>query len=259
VRGQELLAAGVALALSACSSQHGAPTPGVPPFRAGSVFVCSGLYPYPAYENGHLFYPPGRPATPPPLARPARCFATAVQARSAGYRQAPIPPGIVTVGPIYLMPTGPSLVVRCRDAARRTGLTIPCPGLLPGSAALADFYPQRGSFVMTLNFGGPPGSRGIPNGPSNHIFVFALRPRYLGTFGGCPSRRVMGHASVRGDPGVLLACASGSEDMNAGHVVFRWTHGGAVDEVSVHNPTTVNRRIVEDVAASVRYIAPPHR
>jgi hypothetical protein len=189
------------------------------------------------------------------MVRPARCFITEAQARSAGYRPAPLPAGDVAVGPIFLTPPGPLLEVRCRDGARRTGFAIPCPGLLPSGGDLAGVYPARGSFVLLWNFGGPRGYKGIPTGSSNHLFVFALSGRVSQQdFGGCPAQKLLARTTVRGHAAELLACAAGSENMNAGHVVIRWRERGVVYEVSLHNPTNVNRRIAEAVASSVRLV-----
>ena len=252
---RRLSAALVVLALSACGGSHPAAPPGAAPFRAGRVFLCPGVS-FPGYERRHLFYPPRFPATPPATVRPTRCFVTTEQARAAGYRPAPLPSKDVAVGPIYLVPAEPFLEIRCRHAAARVGFAVPCPGLLPSAGTVAGIYPDKGSFVMEWDFGGPSGYKGIPSGSSNHMFFMAARgelsPTGRNSFAGCPSQRELGRTPVRGHQGVVYACASGSDFMNSGHVLVRWREGGVVYEVSLHSPTAVNRTIAEKVAASIR-------
>ncbi len=262
------------LLMTACAGSSPAPTPSAhestspgrvavptaPPFKAGRTFECPGGFEYPGYAD-HLFYPPGHPAIPAGTIRPVECFVTAGDARTAGYRLAPLPPSDREIGGIYLVPASHAVTERCRRAARRAGFSVPCPGFVPSTGSLAGVFARRGSFEFEWDFAGPPGYVGIPGGaPSNHLFIIAARGGMV--FGGmnefamCPGAVNFGKTRVLGMPATLLACVAGGSGLNSGHIVVRWRTGGVTYEVSLHNPSKVNQRLAVTIARSVGLASP---
>ncbi len=100
------------------------PTPaGQPPeVIASDAFLCPPGYAFGAY--GSLFYPPTYPSPPPPSARPARCYPSAVEAEAGGYALAPTPEGDLQIGLVYLVPTDHAFLAVCRAAGARLGFPV---------------------------------------------------------------------------------------------------------------------------------------
>jgi hypothetical protein len=103
------------------------------PYRVAGGYRCPLGRPVLAMADGHS-YPPGHPTRPPQDARAIACYQTLDEAAAAGYRPAPLPPGALVIGGVYLAPTDRAFRARCRLAADRLGFVVPCPGLLPTSA-----------------------------------------------------------------------------------------------------------------------------
>jgi hypothetical protein len=113
------------------------------PYRIGNTVQCPPNWPVLATAN-HTSYPAGHPATPPPSATAVACYHTAAQAAGAGYPPAPLPPGMLEVGGVYLTPTIRAFRASCQRVADRLGFAIPCPGLLPKTRARSPRQPCTG-------------------------------------------------------------------------------------------------------------------
>jgi hypothetical protein len=109
------------------------------PHRIAGKVDCPPAWPVLAMSN-HASYPAGHPARPPASATPVACYQTAAQAASAGYAPAPLPPGALEVGGVYLTPPSRRFQASCQPVADRLGFAVPCPGLLPTS--VPDTAPQ---------------------------------------------------------------------------------------------------------------------
>lgn len=139
--------------------QLGDPPLGVAKGRAAGTFVC--LKPIRAFAENRLFFPPGHPRSPSDAVRPSRCFSSAEEARTSGYRRAPLPPGWEDLGGIFLAPATSYQSTRCRDAAGALGFPVPCPTLVPswgddlgcpraepGGCVTSGSFVMRGSFIV---------------------------------------------------------------------------------------------------------------
>ena len=109
--------------------------PGVPPIAIGTAWDCPSGHGVKAYAKDRLYYPPSYPAPPPYESRPAWCFRTASEAASQSYLLAPPPPGSVMFKGVYLISAKHRVHDQCLQAARSTGLSFPCPTLLPAVEA----------------------------------------------------------------------------------------------------------------------------
>jgi hypothetical protein len=143
-------------------------------------------------------------------------YQTALEAASAGYPPAPPPADVLEVGGVCLAPTSASFQARCRRAADRLGLAVPCPGLLPIPAPgvppprLCEEPPtcQRGRFLrfqwdgfqIPIGYRGPvrlrhPGHRRRPTGSAGRF----LPP--------CPDERRVAAPTVHQILGGAATCA----------------------------------------------------
>jgi len=104
------------------------PIPGSAPVALGNTWACpsGGLR---AYRSGMVYYPWYYPAAVPVGIKPTRCYRTARDAESAGFRLALPPTGGVVLDGVYLVPANVQTV--CQAAASQLGIVIPCPTLLP--------------------------------------------------------------------------------------------------------------------------------
>ena len=100
-----------------------------PPLRLGGTVECPPGWPVLAAAD-HISYPPGHPGQPPRVAA-AACYRTAAQAADAGYAPAPLPPGAVEVGGVYLAPTGTAFRAGCRRPPTGSASRSPAPGCCP--------------------------------------------------------------------------------------------------------------------------------
>jgi hypothetical protein len=105
------------------------------PHAVGStLWACPDVVWIKAYQSIMVYYPPYHPAPPPLAVRPTRCYRTASEARSAGFKLAPPPTGGAVLNGVYFVPAGAQTKTTCQAAATQLGIVIPCPTLLPNGA-----------------------------------------------------------------------------------------------------------------------------
>jgi hypothetical protein len=263
---QRIAVLGAALLLAACNAgarSDATPTagPGRPPQQvAADLFVCPGGYGWAAY--GHLVYAPNDSSKPTADVRPDRCFSSLDEANQAGFHLKPPPPGGVVIDAIYLVPPDPPILPVCREAARRLGFTVLCPGLVPGDAnSFVDCAiigcVGYGALDLYFTFSGPPGYVGIPGQDGNHLFVLEARAGRERTleFLGCEGRQDVEPAAFRGHAAQLIHCLDG-ETLNAGHVMLVWVEDGIRYVVSLHSDTPVNRDLALAMAEHLVPVSP---
>ena len=233
----------LAASCSGSSSSHR--QGGVPATETGGVYTCPPGAGFIAY--GAVFYPPNYPSPPRSTKRPSRCFASRGQAAASGYRLAKPPPGATVVAGVYLVRPRASLASLCKRSAKKAGIPIPCPTLIPGKADAvfcAGVFPcaVKGAFVLEGSFSGPASYVGADPG-DGHLFIIAYGPR-SGIWprdtlaGGKP----VGTTTVRGHPGRFITSRAGS-GLNAGHVALTWRKDGTTYAVTLHGDTGLNRRL----------------
>jgi hypothetical protein len=189
------------------------------PYRIGGRVVCPLARPVLATSDGRS-YPPGHPARPPREANPVACYDTVAQAAAAGYARAALPAGVSEVGGGYLLPTSGRLRGRCRQAAERLGLAVPCPTLLPALPPGAPpptvcerrrpcDQPESGFLLEATGFLVPSGYVGAyPETGARLAIAAARRPAAFAV--ACAGERPLAHARVRGTRGRLSDCPFGS-------------------------------------------------
>jgi len=257
MRGRALLAAGILLVschrgaerITASSTGLGRPAREV----GTGLFVCPGDGGW--YGYGRTVYAPNDSSRPSASVRPDRCFASLDEAIRAGFSLPPPSSGGFLIDGIYLIPPTASLMTICQDGARRLGLTVLCPGIVPGSSESIVPCDRRDcvflrALVLTFTFSGPPGYVGIPWEPgANHLFVLEARAgrERAALFLGCEGPQSTEPVSVRGRPGEWIRCEDG-ETMNAGHIMLVWSDRGVRYVVSLHSDTFTNRVIAAAVA-----------
>ena len=161
------LVAVLALLATACAGSADHAALGVPATRVDGIYICPTGAAVAGY--GHTFYPTNYPTPPPRSVRPGRCFTSTRQAAAAGYALAKPPPGGIEVSGVYLVPPSESLAGLCERSARKAGLAVPCPTLIPGtpnSMPCAGEFPCAavGSFVLEGSFAGPLSNVGVNPG-----------------------------------------------------------------------------------------------
>lgn len=249
------------------------------PHRTGGTAGCPLLWPVLAMSD-HRSYPAGHPTHPPPEATPVACYQTVAAAARGGYEPAPLPPGALRVGGVYLATTGRPFRASCQRAADRLGFTIPCPGLLP-TAPRGSPAPQmcdrpsscrrdhalrfvQGGFVVPPGYVGAPGGYGAlsilaaPTGDaSSRRALECGRERRIATPTTHPAQRVL--AVCSDDP---------QRSALGGSVLLRWSRQGTAVVVSVldwsdgsrwsdaSRWSDVNRRLVVVLADHLRFVAP---
>lgn len=245
----------VAVSLAGCrggSARDERREPGSPPLQlAGGTFVCA--QEYAAYED--RFYPPNHPAIPPKNIRPTGCFSSVDEARRSGYTLAPTPPGDRLVSGIYLVRSSARLLRRCRRAAGRLDIPVPCPGFVPTrqtDASLCGPCGGQRKFVLNVDFIGPSTYVGTgPYGGEGHlVFAGARSLLDIDCFG---SRARPSVLKIKRRPTEWLRCANGSET-HSGHVILRWRDRQAAYAVSIHNDTRANRLLAATLARAVRVV-----
>jgi hypothetical protein len=242
-----------------------ASTAATAPYRIGGRVVCPLARPVLATSDGRS-YPPGHPARPPREADPVACYDTAAEAAAAGYARAALPAGVSEVGGVYLLPTSGRLRGRCRQAAERLGLAVPCPRLLPAlppGAPPPTVCDQRwrpcdgpgsGFLLEVTGFLVPSGYIGAyPEEGERLAVAAARRPTAFAVT--CPGERPLAHAGVRGTRGRLFECPLGAGP-HGGGVLLRWRERGAVVAVSVSGHTDPYRRLALGLAARLELVPP---
>jgi hypothetical protein len=259
------------------SSGHGAPTRPAraasvntqAPYRIGATVDCPPLWPVLALSN-HASYPAGHPARPPATATPIACYQTAAQAARAGYPPAPLPPGALEIGGVYLTPTGHGFRASCQRVADLLGFGVACPRLLP---ALPSGLPpprlcetpascRRGQplvfvhqgFVVPFGYAGAPWAGGYGG------LGIVAAPTREGTGRldlQCRDQHRLAMLTTHGTDAVLAACADDPQrSFFSGSVLLRWSEGGTLVVVSVLGHGEVNQRLVAAVADHLRLVPP---
>jgi hypothetical protein len=235
------------------------------PYQTSAGYQCPTGLPVRAFAD-HTSYPPGHPASPPLTRRPVRCFATAAQAVAAGYREGPLPPGTLELGGVYLAPVDPGLLGRCRQAARRLGFAVPCPRLLPteqpgppGVTAcmkpISDCTPLAGTFLLDdQQLLVPPGYVGVDRQPQGHLVIVGSSSPANPSVN-CYGARRIGAPRIHAASAVLVTCQPASET-HGGHVLLRFGVDGTVVAVSLHGWSTLNQRLVVQLALHLRLVMP---
>ena len=248
----------LALLATACAGSAHHAALGVPATRVDGIYICPSGAAVAGYA--HTFYPSNYPTPPPRSVRPGRCFTSTRQATAAGYALAKPPSGGVDVSGVYLVPPAPSLAGLCQRSARKAGLAVPCPTLIPGtpnSVLCTGEFPCAafGSFVLEGSFAGPPGYVGVTPG-NGHLWIIAYDQR-SGVFprDTLAHGLTIGHTTVRGVPGRYIAFPPGSA-LNSGHVVLIWVERGVTYGVSLHGHTTLNEHLDRIIAKHLR-LTPP--
>ena len=238
------------------------------PYRIGNTAECPPNWPVLATANRRS-YPAGHPAKPPPTATAVACYHTAAQAASAGYAPAPLPPGVLEVGGVYLTPTSRAFRPSCQQVADRVGFAIPCPGLLPTSPPGSP-PPQlceemtaceRGRWMVFIHhFAVPFGYVGALEGSG--ALVVVARPAH-GPAGAsalrCRNERQIATTTVQGTRAVLAACVDdprGAYFSFGGHVLLRWSQQGTLVTISVNGHSEVNQRLVVALADHLHLVPP---
>jgi hypothetical protein len=244
-----------------------APTTVAAPYRIGARLVCPLARPVLATSDGRS-YPPGHPARPPRDASPVACYDTVAEAAAAGYPRAALPAGVAEVAGVYLLPTSERLRGRCRQAATRLGLAVPCPRLLPAGVpggpppAVCDrrwgpCAPASGFLLELTGFLVPSGYIGAYPEQGERLAVGAAgRPAAFAV--ACAGERPLGRVGVRGTGGRLVDCPFGSGP-HGGGLLLRWRERGAVLALSVSGRTAPYRRLALALAARLELVAPAVR
>jgi hypothetical protein len=219
----------------------------------------------------HTSYPPGHPGDPPPTAAAVACYRTAAQAAGAGYAPAPLPPGAVEVGGVYLSPTSRAFRAGCRQVAGRLRFVIPCPGLLPSlppGARPSRLCEEPSSCLRgqqlvfpQIGFEVPIGYVGLPMGtaPAGALAIVAtpVRSAAAGSAGPCPDERRIASPTVQGTRALLVACPEpGQASSYGGTVRLRWEARGTLVVVDLTGFSEVNQRLAVTLAEHLRLVPP---
>jgi hypothetical protein len=227
-----------------------------PPVRLpGGGGLCPVSYPYVADTSQKLAYSPNYPGPPLREAGSIRCFASAHDARAAGYTLASAPTGDTMLGGLYLAPTPAAVRGMCQVAGRLTRTVVYCPGRLPvpwlrgGPAcplAGCSMLSISGSFTAPASYVGSSAGIGdltIWEGPARQLRV------YLPYFAGCgfgADPRPIGHISFRGHPAAWYSCSISADSTGS---LLAWRIGGESYGITADGPARLRHRLVEYIAA----------
>jgi hypothetical protein len=235
------------------------------PYRIGGKLDCPPAWPVLATSN-HASYPAGHPARPPAGARPVACYQTAGQAASAGFAPAPLSPGALEVGRVYLTPPSRAFRASCQRVADRLGFAVPCPGLLPTSApgtapqGLCEASPacRPGLLVFTrVENVAPFGYVGAVGGYTSLGIVAMPAPGEPDRRGlRCPAEYRIGMPTVHRVRAVLAVCPHDPPSVLGGSVLVRWSERGTVVVVTTPGSGAVNQLLVIALADHVRLVGP---
>jgi hypothetical protein len=250
------------------------------------VAICPLTAEFAAYiALGYHFYPPNHPLLPSPDVLPDRCFATADEARRAGFVLAQAQQFSQVVEGVYLVPSyAASMSRKCALAAGRLGFPVPCPYILPnpgpgvedpgcGQSILGNegcVYAGVAFVFEQSGFAVPPGYGAGPQGfgPQTDL-VIAAYPTKLGPSAehvegipdaalalGCPDATPIDEAPTIGlpefvvDPQFLECPVSFYPPLGASEIL-RWHTGRITYQVSLLGLTETNRRIAEVIVANM--------
>jgi len=242
------------------------PTTAATPYRIDERVVCPLARPVLAASDGRS-YPPGHPARPPRGAVPVACYDTVADAAAAGYTRAPLPAGTVELDGVYLLPTSAALRGRCRRAAERLGLAVPCPTVLPALSPGAPpptmcerrdpcEQPASGFLLEATGFLVPSGYIGAYWETGAHLAIAAARwpGNYLVA---CTGERPLATTRVRGTRGLLFECSPGAGPHGGDGLLLRWRERDVAVALSVSGRTASYRRLlVRGLAAHLELVRP---
>jgi hypothetical protein len=238
------------------------PTTAATPYRIDDRVACPLARPVLAASDGRS-YPPGHPVRPPAGAHPVACYDTVDEAAAAGYARAALPPGAVELDGVYLLPTSDRLRGRCRRAAARLGLAVPCPTVLPARSPGAPpptvcgrpcEQPAPGFLLEATGFLVPSGYVGNWQSVGSRVAIGAARrTAYLVA---CAGERPLAPVAVRGARGRLYECPPGSGP-HGDALLLRWRERGAVMALSVSGRTASYRRLLAMGLATRLELVPP--
>src|SRR5919197_3813519 len=239
------------------------------PSGSGAPGAAPPLWPVLAMSN-HQSYPAGHPARPPATATAIACYQTAAQAARAGYPPAPVPPGALEIGGVYLTPTGGRLRARCQGAADTAGVGAACPGLLP---TLPPGLPppllcemggscRRGrplvfsyqGFVVPFGYAGA-----AEAGAYGWLLIVTAPARGAGDRSAppCLDEHQLATLPMRGTRAVMADCAEDEQrSFFSGGVLLRWSEADTLVTVSALGHGEVNQRLVAAVATHLRVVPP---
>jgi len=168
----------------------------------------------------------------------------------------------LTIGGVQLVPVGSTIQRYCEIGAARNTFSIPCPtvapapqewelcrgtdGLLGGAGCF-----RRPGWDLEEIFHGPPGYQGVCCGIVGHLDVWAST--VASPSAGCEGVAPVGTVSIDGVTGSWFLCPSGQEAEDSGHVLLKWTKDGITYGVGMHGHTSVNRRLVFEIAMHLVY------
>jgi hypothetical protein len=242
------------------------PTTAATPYRIDDRPVCPLARPVLAASDGRS-YPPGHPARPPAGARPVACYDTVAEAAAAGYARAALPAGAVELDGVYLLPTSLGLRGRCRQAAERLGLPVPCPTVLPARSpgapppAVCERWPAcegpaSGFLLEATGFLVPSGYVGNWQSVGSRVAIAAARRTAEPV--ACARGRPLAPVVVRGTRGRLFECPPGP-GLHGDSLLLRWRERGAVMALSVSGRTASYRRLLVMGLASRLALVRPGR
>jgi hypothetical protein len=243
------------------------------PQAIGNTWACPSGW-LKAYQSGMVYYPSYHPAPPTLGVKPSRCYRTASEARSAGFKLAPPPTGDVLLDGVYLVPAAMQSV--CQAAANQLGIVIPCPTLLPVEGSLEGFLCPPSSLPDP---GLPSCSPNTVTPPDGFIMPFTLTtpPAYPGAqvrFGLAQVRMAItallsssqtaqqnsnsctgGNAgpTVMGRPTLWTTCISGP---SMGVVNLTWEIDNASYAIGSLDETAAGRRMVQFLASKLAPVSP---
>jgi hypothetical protein len=243
--------------------------PGQEPLQIGRAWDCPASWPFKAYLPSAFYYPAYHPSPPPFEVRPKRCYHSSLEAKAAGFRLAPPPPGGAVAEGVYLVPASARVAAACRAAIAPAGFPIPCPLLLPlassddpcslSTACLAGGGPTTAGFGFTIVLATPPDLTGkVVNRIGFSTFDAAtgqlllnLDAVPLASDAGrqinlCPRQRL--GPSVMGRPSIWADC----EDQ-FGHSTPRltWLSGTAIYAITTREQSPATQRFVEFFASKL--------
>jgi hypothetical protein len=221
----------------------------------GGQSLCPAGYGYLAFARPALVYPPNYPGVLPRHAHATGCYASQQDARAAGYRLAPTPPGDVRLGPLYLAPASADVRRTCR-LARDLGVPAYCPRLLPApwidapETGLPDCPSPGCSFALLSLWGtyaAPSSYVGSAPGVAEvTIWTMTTRQRRLYPWlSGCSSARPISRTLFRGHPAAWYQCPIFGNDISA---VLEWHVGPVGYGISANGPASLRRRLVASIA-----------
>ena len=234
------------------------------PYRLGGGYRCPLARPVLVMADGRS-YPAGHPTKPPLGVRAIACYRSSEAAAAAGYRPAPLPPGVLVIGGVYLAPTDRVFRSGCQRAADRLGYAVPCPGLLPTSTpgmAPPELCGERdpchrgqGFFFQRDGFEVPSGYVGVSKQRQGSLQLAASptrQPNGVADFD-CEPKGSIVTIRVQGSRGMLMHCSGSS---SSGQVTLRWTQASVDISMSLQGANAVNQQLLIAMAAHLQLVRP---